>query len=259
MARAGTTSQDADAEAVRTPGPGGGAEARTAGARACARARRDARRYRANAASWSPADGEHANAIWLGEFAMHEASEVLGRRLLCVRRTVVLLVGGALVDVSVALTRTAQIEGLSFGLVAGVRLGPVTHSLIGKVAVPLGAGRSWCGWACWTVALLDHLPFRRSPGWSSSRARRRRTLHLATSAVLVAALALLLDDRGGAVGPDAALWLLVGNAGCWLLGLDLAGPVGLLAATAADAASAGEAHGTALALQYGSGVSSRRS
>ncbi len=184
--------------------------------------RRDARRYRTTTASWSPAEEEHANAVWLGEFATHEASEALKRLLLRVRRTAILLVGGALFGVSLALARNAQIEGLVFGLLAGVMLGPVTHYLIGKVAVPFGAGRLWCGWACWTAALLDQLPYRRSPGWSSPRARRWRTLHLAASVILVVSLALLLDYRGGAVGPDAAWWFLAGNVGYWSLGILLA-------------------------------------
>ena len=184
--------------------------------------RRDARRYRTTTASWSPADEEHANAVWLGEFATHEASEALKRLLLHVRRTAILLVGGALFGVSFALARNAQIEGLFFGLLAGVMVGPVTHYLIGKLAVPLGAGRVWCGWACWTAALLDQLPYRRSPGWSSPDVRRWRTLHLAASLVLVVGLALVFGYRGGAVGPDAASWFLAGNLLYWSLGALLA-------------------------------------
>ena len=52
-----------------------------------------------------------------------------------------------------------QIEGLFFGLLGGVFQAAVVHYLIAKVFGPMLFGRIWCGWACWTVMILDLLPF----------------------------------------------------------------------------------------------------
>lgn len=57
-----------------------------------------------------------------------------------------------------------QIEGFWFWLFAGSFAASVLHYLIAKIFGPLIFGRGWCGWACWTAALLDMLPWKRSPG-----------------------------------------------------------------------------------------------
>ena len=54
-----------------------------------------------------------------------------------------------------------QIEGFFFYLLAGIFAGSVIHYLVAKVAGVLIFNRGWCGWACWTVMILDLLPFKR--------------------------------------------------------------------------------------------------
>jgi len=144
----------------------------------------DARSYRLDEEAWFPAEEEQANAVWLAEFAGHEASEAAKRLLLRFRRAVIALVGGTLFLVSLLLMRNAQLEGLWFGLLTGVAVGPVVHYALGKLIVPLGLGRVWCGWACWTAALLDQLPYRKSAGWLPGPAHRWRLAHLGASLLL---------------------------------------------------------------------------
>jgi ferredoxin-type protein NapH len=196
--------------------------------------RADARRYRADArrvagagAAWWPTEEEEANAAWLAEFAAHEASEASKRWLLRFRRSVLGSVGAALFLVSLLLMRNAQIEGLWFGLLTGVALGPVAHYALGKVLLPIGLGRVWCGWACWTAALVDQLPYRQAPGWRCSEAGRHplrdpRSLHAAASLALVAIAVFGFGAADGAVGPRAALWFAAGNALYWGLAVGLA-------------------------------------
>ncbi len=184
--------------------------------------RADARGYRLDDPDLAPYDEELANAVWLAEFAGVEAGEALKRLLVRCRRSVLLVLGSALFAVSLALGRNVQLEGLFFGLLAGVTVGPVTHYLLGKGVAALGIGRVWCGWACWTAALLDQLPYRRSPGWLPVGARRLRYASFAASAALVLLLGLGFGYRQGAVGGDAARWFLIGNAVYWLVGAALA-------------------------------------
>jgi ferredoxin-type protein NapH len=184
--------------------------------------RADARSYEAADEAWWPTDEEHANAVWLSEFATHEATEALKRLVLRTRRIVILVLGATLFGVSLALARNVQLEGLFFGLLTGVTVGPVTHYLLGKVLAPLGLGRVWCGWACWTAAVLDQLPYRRSPGWLGPRWRRGRYVHFVLSLAVVLVLVAGFGYAGGAVGASAAGWFLVGNVVYWALGVALA-------------------------------------
>ena len=182
----------------------------------------DARGYAGDRADGSPADEERANALWLAEFAANESAEAAKRLLLRLRRIVIAVVGVSLCGVSLALLRNAQLEGLWFGLLTGVAVGPVIHYALGKLAIPLAAGRVWCGWACWTAALLDQLPYRRSPGVPPGGAGRLRALHLVGSLAVVAVLVLAFGVRDGAVGARAGWWFAAGNALYWGMGVALA-------------------------------------
>ncbi len=169
-----------------------------------------------------PHGEERANADTLAEFARVESGEAAKRLLLKVRRLVIGLVGVSLFAVSVALARNAQIEGLVFGLLTGVLVGPVTHYLLGKLAVPLAAGRLWCGWACWTAALLDQLPYDRATGWPAGPRRPWRTGHLLAVLIGVAVLVLAFGYDRGAVGAHAVVWFVVGNLTYWTWAVALA-------------------------------------
>jgi ferredoxin len=190
----------------------------------------DAERYRRQAGSLrTPPEAlqvrqreERANADTLAEFARTESGEAAKAVILRIRRVVLALVGGSLFVVSLALARNAQIEGLVFGLLGGILVGPVVHYALAKLAVPLAAGRVWCGWACWTAALLDQLPFPRAAAWRSPWLRRLRSAHLALIVAVVATLVLGLGYDRGAVGRDAAWWFLVGNLVYWAIGIALA-------------------------------------
>jgi ferredoxin-type protein NapH len=183
---------------------------------------RDVRRYLAADASGTVVDEERSTAAMLAAFSQAETAEFVKRLLLRFRRTVILLVGATLFGVSLALARNVQLEGLFFGLLTGVAVGPVVHYLLGKVLIPLPLGRVWCGWACWTGAIVDQLPFRRPAGWLAIPYRRGRLLHFVLSLALVSTLVLALGYRGGAVGQQASLWFLVGNAVYAVLAIGLA-------------------------------------
>lgn len=121
---------------------------------------------------------------------------------------------------AVAQQSVVAVEGLFFELLSGVFGAALLHFLIAKLVGPLIFGRVYCGWACWTGAALDLLPFRHSDGRRGGIWPWLRYLHLAASAALVLALWLGL---GYLPGPGAAVaWFLGGVALAYLLGVGLA-------------------------------------
>ncbi len=57
-----------------------------------------------------------------------------------------------------------QFSGFWFYSLAGVFGAASLHYAIAKIFGPLHFNRGWCGWACWTAAVLDLLPWKKSPG-----------------------------------------------------------------------------------------------
>jgi ferredoxin-type protein NapH len=115
-----------------------------------------------------------------------------------------------------------QIEGFLFGLLTGVIQMAVIHYLIAKILGPLLFGRLWCGWACWTVMILDLLPFKRPSGRLPGRWGWLRYLHFGVSLVLVLSLVFVVGFREGATGTAALTWFIVGNLAYYAIGIVLA-------------------------------------
>ena len=49
-----------------------------------------------------------------------------------------------------------QFEAFWFYLFSGIYTAAVLHYLIAKIIGPFLFNRGWCGWACWTAAILEH-------------------------------------------------------------------------------------------------------
>ncbi len=81
-----------------------------------------------------------------------------------------------------------QLEGFFFLTAAGIFGGATTHFLVAKIIGPIIFGRNWCGWACWTVMLLDFLPWKKSEGWQRGGLKNARYFHFGLSLLLVTAL-----------------------------------------------------------------------
>jgi polyferredoxin len=140
------------------------------------------------------------------------------------RRLALFLVGAFLFIFAVFVgIENTQIEGFFFGLLTGVVQMAVIHYFIAKLIGPVLFGRLWCGWACWTVMVLDLLPFTRPPGRLPGRwPQGLRYLHFGLSLALVLVLFFVFDFRSGAAGRTAVLWFLAGNAAYYALGIGLA-------------------------------------
>lgn len=151
-----------------------------------------------------------ALGIGLGLYAaLPKKKKQRGRRL-----TLVLVGGLLLVFVGIKQSENMQIEWVFLSLLAGAGGAALSHYLIAKVFGPLLFGRLWCGWACWTLMVLDLLPFQRSPGRVPGGWERLRYAHFGLSFGLVF---LLWWGFGYAeharFGSRVGLaWMLAGNA-----------------------------------------------
>ena len=139
------------------------------------------------------------------------------------RRLTLFLVGIFLIGIAVFMgNENAQIEGALFGLLTGVIQMGVMHYMIAKIFGPVLFGRMWCGWACWTVMVLDLLPFTRPSGRLPRQYGWIRYLHFALSISIVLVLVYLVGFRDGASGSIAVTWFIIGNILYYGTGIALA-------------------------------------
>jgi ferredoxin-type protein NapH len=135
-----------------------------------------------------------------------------------------------------------QLSGFWFLLLAGVFAAAVMHYTIAKIVGPMLFNRAWCGWACWTAAVLDLLPWRRSPGRLPKRigALRYVVFALVTATVFILVFGFNYNQQAIAgvvagVGSGAHertfaslflipefWWFAVGNAAYFAVGIILA-------------------------------------
>ncbi len=139
------------------------------------------------------------------------------------RRLTLFLVGLFLVGFAIFMGHeNVQLESAIFGLLTGVIQMGVMHYMIAKIFGPLLFGRMWCGWACWTVMILDLLPFKRPGGLLPRQYGWLRYLHFGLSLSIVLALVYLVGFRDGASGSIAVTWFIIGNLLYYAVGIALA-------------------------------------
>ena len=105
-----------------------------------------------------------------------------------------------------------QIEGFFFSLIAGFYTITALHYLVAKIVGPLVFQRGWCGWGCWTMMVLDFLPYHKSEGRLPGKWGLLRYLHFAFSLLLVFVVYRWFDDIVSENAEAAGkLWFLIGN------------------------------------------------
>ncbi len=161
-----------------------------------------------------------ALGIGLGLYAvLPKKKKQLGRKL-----TLGLIGALLLVYVGGIQSENIQLEWVFFSVLAGLGGAALMHYVIAKIVGPLLFGRLWCGWACWTLMVLDLLPFQRSPGRLPGRWGGLRYAHFALSLGLVLAVWTAFDYRdqirfGSAAG---LMWMVAGNALYYVVAVGMA-------------------------------------
>lgn len=116
-----------------------------------------------------------------------------------------------------------QLEGFFFALLSGLTANAFNHYLIAKIIGPLVFGRIWCGWACWTMAFLDLLPFKDSDGRIAGKWDLVRYAHFGLSLLMVGIL--WFGFNYGHFETGSLVWVGWFVAGCalyYLVGVVLA-------------------------------------
>lgn len=144
---------------------------------------------------------------------------LLKRKYRYARRVVQLLVGTyMLVYLGLICGENMQIEGFWYYLFTGVFEAATIHYAVAKIFGPLIFGRGWCGYACWTAAVLDFLPYRvpqnprKKLGWI-------RYVTFTLSLIFVAALFLA---HVGNIERIMFFAFIAGNAAYYAAGIALA-------------------------------------
>lgn len=136
-----------------------------------------------------------------------------------------------------------QIEGFWFWLFSGVSMGAVIHYFVAKIFGPLIFSRGWCGWACWTAAVLDLLPWKRSRGRVERKWEYGRYVLFAASLAITVVITFVLrrtlqnrvgiiwlgEPAGGELTAYSSVmripefwWFIVGNIAYYASGVVLA-------------------------------------
>jgi len=141
----------------------------------------------------------------------------LNRRRKTIAHTISLIAIGAglFFGAGVFGRQNEQLEGFFFDMLLGLAGGALIHYLVAKIIGPLIVGRLWCGWGCWTFAVMSLLPFKRSKGQAKEApySSALRSVFFLFSFGLVA---FLVWKIGYAPGTDwkttqAHLWYIGGN------------------------------------------------
>lgn len=115
-----------------------------------------------------------------------------------------------------------QIEGFFFYLFLGLFVGSTIHYLIAKIGGTLIFGRGWCGYACWTVAMLDLLPWKKPKEGRIPYLGAFRYLHFFVSLSLVVYVMFVIRDTPSLESLRELYWFLIGNLIYYVSGFLLA-------------------------------------
>lgn len=141
-----------------------------------------------------------------------------GRRI-----TLLLILPVLLFFIPIVNNENLQLEGIILLLSIGFFSKGVIHYAIAKVFGPMLWGRGFCGWACWTAAILDWLPINRK-GPIPSHFRNLRYVALAFTILIPVALITFqnYDIRQQYINKAELVWMLTGNAIYYILAIPLA-------------------------------------
>lgn len=142
----------------------------------------------------------------------------LGRRV-----SILLNLPALLLFVPLVNKENFQLEGVILIVLVGYFSKGFIHFAVAKLFGPLIWGRGFCGWACWTAAILDWLPMKKQ-GILPQKLKNMRYLMLAASVALPLYLVFIAgyDVRGSYIGKAELGWMMGSNLVYYALAVPLA-------------------------------------
>jgi ferredoxin-type protein NapH len=117
-----------------------------------------------------------------------------------------------------------QLEGVALIVMVGFFSKGFIHYAIAKIFGPLIWGRGFCGWACWTAAILDWLPVQKKKKQINPQYKNIRFIALLISLLIPYYLVFVLnyDVRADYLGQKEMIWMFTGNLLYYAIGIPLA-------------------------------------
>ena len=145
--------------------------------------------------------------------------QILGRKI-----AILMILPCLLIFIPVINNENFQLEGVLLIVMVGFFSKGFIHYAIAKLFGPLIWGRGFCGWACWTAAVLDWLPIKKPKRPINPKFKHLRFIGLAISIAIPAYLIFVLnyDVREDYLYKKEMIWMFCGNAIYYLLAIPAA-------------------------------------
>jgi ferredoxin-type protein NapH len=116
-----------------------------------------------------------------------------------------------------------QLEGVVLIVLVGLFSKGFIHYAIAKIFGPLIWGRGFCGWACWTIAILDWLPVGKEKKLLNPKYKHLRFVTLFISFAIPVWLVFMLnyDVWDNYISHKEMIWMFTGNIIYYALGIPL--------------------------------------
>ena len=144
---------------------------------------------------------------------------ILGRKI-----AILMILPCLLLFVPIINNENFQLEGVILIVMVGFFGKGFIHYAIAKIFGPLIWGRGFCGWACWTAAVLDWLPIKKRKVAINPKYKHLRFVTLLISIAIPAYLIFVLnyDVRQNYIYKEEMLWMFLGNIVYYLLAIPAA-------------------------------------
>jgi len=146
--------------------------------------------------------------------------KVLGRKV-----SIILILPALLLFVPLVNNENFQLEGVFLIVLVGYFSKGFIHYAVAKLFGPLIWGRGFCGWACWTAAILDWLPIKKQklPTITNNlKNLRYLSLIISLSIPLAAIYVFHYDVKESYIDKSELIWMIVGNIVYYSLAIPLA-------------------------------------
>lgn len=145
--------------------------------------------------------------------------KIIGRKI-----SILMILPCLLIFIPIVNNENFQLEGVVLIVLVGLFSKGFIHYAIAKIFGPLIWGRGFCGWACWTAAILDWLPVANKKKQVNPNFKHLRFVTLFISILLPVYLVFVMnyDVWGNYISQKEMMWMFSGNIIYYALGIPLA-------------------------------------
>lgn len=146
------------------------------------------------------------------------------KRLFGRKISILMILPCLLFFVPIANNENFQLEGVVLIVLIGFFSKGFIHYAVAKIFGPLIWRRGFCGWACWTAAILDWLPLKNQNNTVEKPIRYIRYIALSLSVVipLYMIFALSFNPWNGYINKIEMKWMFISNCIYYVIAIPMA-------------------------------------